>query len=693
MEQVNSFAIVRWQDQQDQEETGTPFKRFMSALLSRQAQKATTMAGSAEWGNMPIEEIAAYGLWAVILRVSEIYHLPMETEEQIINVVAPRVNCLVNAGLTLAYQTGDQAADAFTSHMSYALAEAMQELPVGQETSFQDLVQLPAAQFFAGLVKRTLDLMRKVERLVSQIHESNVLTDPADVNRSSISYVDDPETADFGRMVEVLNSGMPRMRGIVREIDPENYKVYDLAPIAIERLERVLAKIRVMRRIPLKLSGVPEEALPRIASIERCWLNTQLVLAAINAPDRDYAEMSEFEAGIKAMKAMDSKRLVRTFAKRMRLRGVSPKSETERLLISLALCSVPELRKRPAQIDAYNVMDFFINVQVKKLKITRRNAVQIAGGDFVIEDVFSLDSSSAAEVSEKLARQISWPRIDLKTFRSFVDQGVLTNEYLIEGLAKMNSKLREPALQILLEERKVDGALLGPLLEGGAIKPTLYLLGHYLDRAPADKLPKHFKSFLLALLTRTDKGRIDPPLIQRLVRNALRLAKGEARKLFANPDLREAIRGLITEELADPHDQLENDISDEEFGLFIDHIGRETYHRYILTSEVVMREYIYCGGQWLDKDEELRKIRLASWAELATAKYPHIIAPLPLVLRAKKKEVQKILAALGEDDVYRWYYAEHKDVAKRLAAFRKARAAYYQRWDKKPKTTARRRKP
>lgn len=693
MEQVNPFAIVRWQDQQDQEETGTPFKRFMSALLSRQAQKATTMAGSAEWGNMPIEEVVAYGLWAVMLRVSEIYHLSMETEEQIINVVAPRVDRLLNAGLTLAYQTGDQAADAFTSHMSYALADAMQELPVGQQTSFQDLVQLPAAQFFAGLVKRMLDLMRKVERLVDQVHESNTMTDPDDLNRSSITYVDDSGTAIFERMVDILNSGASHWAGTTKEIDMESCKVYDLVSVAIEQLESTLNKLRIMHRIPLKLSGVPEEALPRIASIERCWLNTQLVLAAIDAPDRDYVEMAEFEAGIKAMKAMDGKQLAGKFAKRMRARGVFPKSETERLLISLALGRVPELRRRLAMIDAFNVIDFFINVQVNKLKITRRNALQIAGGDFMVEEAFPLDASSAAEVSEKLARQISWRRVDLKTFRSFVDQGVLTNEYLIEGLAKMNAKLRESALQILLEERDVDGALLGPLLAGGSIKLTLPLLGHYLDRAPADKLLEHFKSFLLALLERTGGERFDASLVQRLIRNTLRLAVGEARKLFARPELREGIRHLITEELADPYDQRGNSISNEELRKFIDHIGRETFHRYVLTSEVVMREDIYGGGRWLDQDEEMRKIRIAPWAELATAKYPHIIVPLPGVLRAKKEEVQKILDALGEDEVYRWYYAAHKDVAKRLAAFRKARAAYYQRWEKKPKTTARRRKP
>lgn len=704
MQQTNRFAIVRAQDVFEfpfpyaepeirdniRQDEPTPFQVFMACLMRRRPEVVTTMAGSAEWGGMPVEEIVAHGLWAVMLRVAETKGLQMGTERQVRDEVAPRVNRLVNAGLAIAYDSPEEAADTFMRNMRAAVADAIRNVTEEQPLSFQETVQLSAAQFFAGLIKSARTFLNEAGELLENIQTSNTIDAFGSPIDGSVNYVD----ADDG-----INSASALIDLIGAEIDlriterhgfpvdvSDVANTYEGLRSVVPTLKRRWRDLLLLRRVPLRLARMPKEAKLTFAYVENEWVRTQIALAAIDAPDRDYLAAGEYEIAIRAAKEFGEERVLRKFTERMRTRGVRPDSDQDRLLAKLALKQVQYVLNASAQIDENVGNSFFAVIDLESLRLNHQEAYELAIGARKLPGLEKTDHVTA--VSKILASSLNWRRINLHKFRQLLVEGSIDERRLLKGIAQMPDADRLPALQLAIERFNLDGSLLGLVLDNGAIEPTVQLAQMYLEYAPPATKPKLIARIAKELLDGSLDDEIRVQDINRLILSFLYLPSDAAASLFMEPELRPAFQRLVLTALFDPYDSAEYGLSEKEVAYWIDHVGRTTFHKYILCGEMLFRAGAYAGKFNPTKDVELASVCLVPWEKMAAAKPPHVIIRLADTLRASQVQVRRIVADNPEDDIVAWYYQSDKQAAKRLVDYRKARTAYYDRGGKPLKRPA-----
>jgi len=695
---------VRTNQDDDQENfDGTPFALFMSALLSRRLLTVTTMAGSAEWGGMPWEEIVANGLWAVMLRVAEIYKMAMNTEDRVILNVAPLVNRMLNVGLTLAYATPEIAADAFEIEMRHALEQAVHETPIGTTVAFQDLVQLPAAQFFASLVKQAKEFVHKLKVRVYRIEQANRPKEKPKGNENTAAwdriagqdddrqlwfYVSFQRYDYFINLIHALepNTDMDLPRHPSDRDKRLDNVLYDLVPEALARLDDCMRCILLLRRVPNRMIKVPREAVADTSFMEDIWIRTQIALSIIDAPDRDYIDIAEFEPAINAAQDLDDAEILEKFLARMRSRGVRQDSDVEKLLIELAKEQIGPVHMAWPHVDSDTVFSFHVLIRLAEFEIPSERALQLATDNVKMVTGAPIDATDE-EISRAVSKNVPWERMTWKDFVLILEKGEITDQDLAKGIARMPSEIRMKAAQQLYQHHEADPALLGLILQPLDESVPADLVDRYLPKASVEDLPavlrRHLYDLEMAGMEASDKA--GALRFQRFFEGLDRLHWKESREFFDDPQLRMSFHSFIVAVLRDPDDLEEKCGVPKVMGeMLILKLGWSTYYRFILASEVLLREGVYQTGHDAKKDPEMAGIRLMEWHELDRADYPHVVtAPLAVVLRVKQSKVRALLVEFPEDEIFRWFYAAEKNADKMLAKFRKDRVAYYAKWDEK----------
>ena len=339
----------------------TPFGNFVSAIQKRQLPSVVVGFGEQTWSAFPAEDAIAAGLGMVISRVARKLGRELDTGEEDVLKIAERVDRAVNAGLAVKYEHLGEAAVSFERGVAGLVQEAVglgyrpgmevglqmweslvagnraqfrsycQAARYGQPAGLIEFWQKPAGLFFAALSKAAREYCEAMSARISRLEAENRIRPRLyamhpmqleqlqevlkyfDISRKSIASSE----ASLGEQCELLQQMGANLAAAEERIQVCRRLPYgNLAE---------LAGIEVPTLDPGKITGDAYELSPEVRGfvLERDWLNTQVLLAAVNLPPgRDYLLAGEFPRAVRALRRIGGERGAVKTLNRLLVRGL-----------------------------------------------------------------------------------------------------------------------------------------------------------------------------------------------------------------------------------------------------------------------------------------------------------------------------------------------------------------------------------
>ncbi len=604
---------------------------------------------------LPVITMLATGLWPVLVRVSremsDLGREPPKTELEAQHL-AERVHRLFEVGLRLRYGNDYEAAAAeLVNTLRSSMAAQLMQLPHDQTLPSQAVWERPVAQFIARYVKAARDYRAELVLLWERQQSLRGRT-PID-SRRNFGYLEDT-TKTTGEIQAVLafldltEGKAPNWAG---------RRALTMRTILLNE-ERLL---HALSRLPYRLDARHLPEALRLGGetwcIETTWLQTQLLLAAIDAEDVEFIMDRQFREALTAVKQQKAEAVVNRLLERFDRRGWQPADPVERELIrAQGLKLHKNMQKVKPLLDEQTLMAFLILVDPATFTLSHKVALEAAttssGG---LEPIWA-DLTSA-----QIADAINWRSVTPSDVRQMARVQTIPAVVIAEHLSQ-TTKPQEAARHLIASPR-LDQETVRVL-----VRQNLF---PELDLSETEVLrPSLPDSVLAATLWRilpTTKARtqlwnnVDPALLLHLLKAAP--SEDLERRLLA-PVLRPPVVLMLETKLFNTVSMANADLTEKDLFPFQKKLSTETWRQLILSAMLYSYRIEYDNA---DDTGKLNSV-LPPW-ELAHQN-KDMVTDHRLLLRLSAptpKLLARLLQENPEETVFNWLYAGLKPEALKRA--------------------------
>lgn len=617
------------------------FELFLSELLKRKGSEQTTDLGCSVWSSPPVEDIVTDGLWAVMLSLSKKYNLALATEYQVLEQMGPIVDEMLSQAFSISGNM-EALADSFEKEVLASVKNNIRSQKEESEILPQNLWQLSAAQFFARQIANYREYLKKAIHDASNLSKANIADRDGQITFvTRLQFSDANEISKLKRCLLFMENPSYQGFGDFKA----DAKGISVTLDHISQARRDLADIYLLRKLPFRLQNLPSEDDPQHfdksvdklnTSISETWVNTQIILAALNADLwKEYVDEKEFIDGIVLTKKLTPEKLLDQTVERFKKRGMRL-DETELNELHLLIKS---------NISAIRSEDFRMEMMEDTFYVTSRFFLALRRD---VAPVLSFES-------------VEWKRLSLADLKKMIINEDLTPFMFAKGICLMKEKLQKKAAALLMANSifiGLEGLIL--LCEHDLINFDNGVLRKNIDRLPKEWLKKH----VFELLENDDSTRED---VGTFIRAINLFDVQNAKEILNRPERRSILLNIVFK-ISSTYDRSAEKLSDREFENFVERIGKDTWQKLLLADQVLMR----CDDYGKPIGEE--DIELVPWQEMADDQDLQV-----LMGDINRDELQRIIAANPEDEIFKWVNEGDADLKSRLAKFRKDRADYYVR--------------
>ncbi|MDO8425696.1 MAG: hypothetical protein Q7T01_04265 [bacterium] len=630
-----------------------PYTRFLEALRRRQAAARPGDIGTV-WSGIPVDSVVAAGMSILVTRFAKDAGAHLRTTHDV-ERAATRVEAMVNLGLLLLDATPVSAVVQFEREVLLPALQRAQDGAMDGQT-FIEYWQVPVAQFFADIIKRTRERVVTLHARLVRYHRANAFRP-----KRGMTY-----TAHDG----FLDSDLFRWEALARlpwgAVEGMGYlRSTRAAAAAIRNAEHCLpaleACVRLLVLLPVR--GIPADSIGGVAaySVEQQWVLTQLLLTALDAPaDADALPASQYPAAIAKIRTRSRGVIRRRFLARMDARGMHA-SVTERAGIErLVRDSFRIVRRWPTDVNDQVFMLCIMTLDSMDVvqALTPATALRVALGkeQALHEAAFQRGPKAVQELLHAVTARVEWSRCSAQLFAAVARADVLGPRHLAAAVMQLPVKYRNAAARIVCRR---TGAFRWEFMARGYLPLDAdAVLEH------GSEVSSHALAVLLPrVLVETEATEAFPPAS--LAPQFLRLAAETMRATCTPPEARVIVtenvfRGIASG-ISDRHRRLQAGMARDMRKQFGDVLWRS----YVLAGCVALR-----GDEFDDfalKPQEylatLRESKLrphGSWDALAQSAYVRTL------LGVKNADAAAaLLAELSEDAVLAWLHAHATRAARR----------------------------
>ncbi len=637
----------------------SPFRVFLQTLLAKYGRASVTNAGHAQWYAFPIQEAVASGLWVVILKTAQKLNLPLDTKSHVVENVAPRVDRMVNAGMALVYGDGRKAAEAFELEVVSPVFTAAKAMPEGQVTLLQDLLQMPTAQFFANLIRQATSYRKHMLAAVGMLKAGNV-------HPSGLRVLDEIEARNaqiYTHCLRLENADLTldsSWETVARELDSLKAKI---------QIQRILLKMPA-RHTGTQLHMSMENPVP--LTVQTHWLNTELLLAAANLPNRGHVDViAEYRKCVKAIRRTSDATLAKRFFGRLEASGVRLSDEERGLLNEMVRTYAASLRSLPERFPLDFPPAILYRLDAKNPHIDSDMALALA----LLREGPKLPIDETEDVGRYWASKVEWRLLKTRDIVTMLGNGVVPSDAIARGIAHMPREEQPAAVKALIDSfnQKIDSRTLETLVENRLKKITPIFIRNNLSRLPREVLAKHLPDIVSRCVDPNDPNRKRFDLERLIARMANRLPRKQVREILGAAELRQTMVAIILEAFYEDASRIHHGVSDKKFRRFLGKIGNDLWRRYMLAAELSLRQSTYRATlPEISKD----KLYLPPWEDLEDCEY--VDFKPSEVFGTSPEEARRLLRGpYTEDKIFLWLHAAEDEPRNLLAKYRQNRERYF----------------
>lgn len=471
------------------------FGRFLSSLMVLFAS-SQRLSISVELVGFPVLESVSAGLAILCQKLSEKLGIPLGTESQWEDICA-RVDRLVSIGMEAKYETPEKAAEAFVAAVVNSVIKGL-NVPREPNGLYAFFFQM-STQYFAQCIAAASQLRREIEAAEKEFEEGNMF------HGFALVHVEFQEV--FGQYIDELDPAT----------DPSLVKGTVFAHLR-SRLEYKLSMIelqKALRELPLRLSLLPNEKFGEHvgSDVSKMWINTQLMLSAINAPSSALIlSGDDYPNAVRSCREFESSVITQRFFERMKEQGFRPLPQgLHEVLLSHLTASLGEISgwsDRAAQLSNWEFFVDMTNLRMSHLSHEEALALlmekQPDTSGHVIEQV------SDDLPDDLILRSVDWSRVTVSDCEAMLQSNTRNFGLITDGIIRMDQSVREAAgwlflrLSEIREKEPLEwNRLAKKLVENGVFPITVDLVGELGDLVSDELL----KSNLDALLQEIAFGR------------------------------------------------------------------------------------------------------------------------------------------------------------------------------------------
>ncbi len=647
-------ALVPFEE--PRESFAAPFAQFTALLHEQQSvPETTTMQGGAHWSDLPIERLLADGLWPMILRAGEKMNRQTRTAQQILEV-ARKLDSFINVGLLVRYATIADAAQAFIAEVVRPVEVRMSTMDADIITPFTKLWQIPVAQFLAGLVRAAQEWRDGLARTLAEIERD----DEADeVRRIAIMGW------DFGEL---------DMSRLVAALDFESNKSFaEEGYVTIPEYHAHAARLRerqlLFRALPYHVDRLPDGVYyGAVATIADTWLQTQLLLAAADLPDREYIASGEYAAAIRALRECGVEVVVSRFGERMQRRASTlSRVMLERVSAEARIVAGRLLAWGEVLTDTA-VGELFVLVVPEEVTLSHIEAMGVATGASAGEMVDAKVGRDPGYLRTHIFPQIEWVSVTEQEVCDLCHAGVMPIALVAAGVAKMPAGRRKLAIQWMLEHEYLTEEAVGVLLDAWAVDLTPAFVAWTASLIPSVHLERYLPN-LLHEMARSEKMRREFS-VDALVTILQKLPDAALDALFTNPRLRlELAEYVVSPVNGETIERRPSKDAIAQCKRLRKIIGEDRWYRFVLANEILSRIGLYRHPERQDPEWPM-----GPWED--TARDRDIARTYAKLLAVRMRDVPELFARYSEEEVLGWLWEARPDCAKLLERFRRDRELY-----------------
>ncbi len=644
----------------------TVFQMFLQAL-NPSTEDEPVRFGVA-WADLLLEDIVLFGTWPIFERVAQRLGSPLSSLTQATDEVAPRAQRLIDAGLLRTYASPADAATAFRETVLSPLDAALQAAARGGEVpSFRALAMPLSFAFFAKAFAAGKALADELEGLVQRVVRQNV-------GEAGVFLVPEYATGTTANaFVQYLKILTDQAHVPFPFEAKENTLDWAAARGTFEeellRLRKMLRLQAALRDLPTRLGDLlrtvfdPIEFRSAHYSIADEWLNTQLLLAAVDGEDAEHVYEHERVPMQEAAYALTDEVLLERLKRRLRARGWAPSLPHEALVLERARENLVRSRANRYR-SGFELWHVIARLDVDAL-IRLEGATQLVTSshyyDAAIRRALDKQRRSAADA-------VDWPSLDGFQVEDLIGGARLPIAEIVKRFPLLRPSVREACLPKLRAAVGRNRRAYSALVRLGYVRlevSELITEEAFLTRRTL------LRAVRLALHDRAVPGNAWMDLLFLLRARGLRKS---VRALLARPELRREMVDLFMNACA--HDWDCGRFNQSKLRALF---GKVLWRRYLFACEIWarIRTFEEVGrGRRLQIDDAYGNHR---WNRIRCSDPESSFAAIAYdrALEIEEGDFPRVLRVYSERRSFFWLYANEPDVEARWRAYVRGREAYF----------------
>jgi len=440
----------------------TEFGMFLLALKNNQQKEHRLSGESLVWCDEPLEEIVLSGVWVIMQKIGDLIGETLHTRAQT-QLVAGRVDRLINGGILLEYDTPEAAAQAFIQKVILLVRRAVslgyvpgmsvsvlgwKALLRGEESLFKTFLpkshdhsktgsilthwQAPSALFFSELIKTARNYRRQLSAELEVFTNLNKITQS---DRLNLAYID---AQDVEGLADRVVYSLSEEQSVSIPLPKDTRDVGQM-------LHKAITRCNLFRCFRVDWSDWRSDFLLPIV-LESGWLNTQILLAQTQAPSQqEFLEGArEYAVAVSALKEFGNFEMVDRVCARLTARLRTPLDDSQWTILR---------EKIERQIEVFRTWDpGFINENAMNSLLIRINekdallldpsiALAIASGkDILLFEQMCKSDVDLQSVLVSIALSLVWETLDVEDLIAIVRAHILPLEIFLDGLRQCINK-------------------------------------------------------------------------------------------------------------------------------------------------------------------------------------------------------------------------------------------------------------
>jgi len=438
----------------------TPLRAFCDHVEALVSRGSVSRLG-AVFSGMPFERVLALGAYPLLIKAAGPTLLNMSlSSEADVELVAERVDRMVNIGLVLKFSTMEEAAAAFVADVTSAIEAKLRSMTDGSVIGLDKLCQRSVAMFLASCWKSASEAHGEFAELISEVEENN---------RSKVFH--GLEIVDLGRFRVQSAYSIVRMTDLrvggplkLDKLYASTREWVDSFGGVATRLAEVGEMQGAMTEIARRVGSMPAEVFDGspgalAGHLENRFLMTHLLLAALGAPENsEHVTTRELIDAMQVLMERSDDDLIEAFFARMEVRGAMVSRKTRVVLTPVLVKRLSEQRDPKSYGFGFEERDYmFLLVQIDQHLLGAEEALELATGQRPddVRRIKKLDRASReAFLSAKVVDAIVWADLEFDQVFEMIG-GVIPLWMLADGIVLLNEEVRDAIVEHILGMRGV----------------------------------------------------------------------------------------------------------------------------------------------------------------------------------------------------------------------------------------------